>query len=229
LGAKGNFLVSYTYSRSISDLGGDVWQGGVAVGTQDAYGLRAERSISGFNFPQRLVANYTYPLPFGRGRQFLNSGEWAGLLFGGWGFSGVTVMQTGGPVAMGITPNTTNAFSGLRPNRIKDGRLSSSERSLQRFFDTSAFTAPPPYAFGNSEKYLLMEPGIVNFDLSVARRMNLRRGDTQRFFEFRSEFFSSLNTPQFNSPNTTLGSPQFGMINSARGGRVIQFALKFYF
>lgn len=227
------FLVSYTYAREIDNFPGPrggAFNSGTSQFIQNVYNIRAERSIGGFNFPQRLVASYVYPLPLGRGQRWLTSGGWLGALAGGWRVAGITTLQSGGPVPVSASPNSCNCFNGgFRPNRIRDGRLPSDERSLARYFDTGAFTMPAQYTFGNSERNLLLSPGTVSFDLSASRRANLVRGDAQRYVEFRSEFFNLFNTPQFNPPNAVFGTPQFGMINGARAARVIQLALKLYF
>jgi len=54
--------------------------------------------------------------------------------------------------------------------------------------------------------------------------------------QFRGEFFNVTNTPQFNPPNNTIGSPNSGRITSAgsdatlqRTERQVQIALKFIF
>ena len=228
-----NFLVSYTYAREIDDYSGprsDVFNSGTAQFIQNVYNLRAERSVGGFNFPQRLVASYNYALPFGTGKRLLNGGGWSGRLLGGWQVSGIATMQKGGPVAISVTPNSCNCFNGgLRPNRIGDGRLQDQQRSLGRFFDTAAFAAPTTYTFGNSERNLMLAPGLVNFDFSLSKKTNFSGADTGRYAELRAEFFNACNTPQFASPNAVVGTPQFGMINGARAARVIQFALKVHF
>ncbi|MBI3693511.1 MAG: TonB-dependent receptor [Acidobacteria bacterium] len=230
------FLASYTFARDINDFSGPnggAFNAGINQSVQNVYNLRAERSIGGFNIPHRFVFSYNYELPFGQGQRFLDSAKWWNLLLGGWQINGITTLQSGGPVAMGAVPNTCNCInpggldSGLRPNRLKDGRLPASERSLQRYFDTSAFSAPAPYTFGNSEKNLLLGPGLVNFDFSALKRFRL--GGDRRNLEFRSELFDLFNTPQFASPSAILGTPQFGRITAARSARVIQMALKLYF
>jgi len=49
--------------------------------------------------------------------------------------------------------------------------------------------------------------------------------------QFRIESFNLMNTPQFNRPNSTHGSGNFGRIFGTRGGlnRNFQFALRFMF
>ena len=39
----------------------------------------------------------------------------------------------------------------------------------------------------------------------------------------------TTNTPFFGAPGNSLGTPQFGLINSAGDARIIQVALKAYF
>jgi hypothetical protein len=47
--------------------------------------------------------------------------------------------------------------------------------------------------------------------------------------QFRTEFFSFFNTPQFGFPGAQVETPSFGRVTSAGGNRVIQFALKYSF
>lgn len=52
----------------------------------------------------------------------------------------------------------------------------------------------------------------------------------ERFrIQFRAEMFNAFNHTNFGIPGTAFGSPQFGVINSARAARVTQLGLKFYF
>jgi hypothetical protein len=49
-------------------------------------------------------------------------------------------------------------------------------------------------------------------------------------FEFRTEFFSLTNTPNFSNPNTSVSAgANMGRITGAGGARVIQFAGKVLF
>jgi len=50
-----------------------------------------------------------------------------------------------------------------------------------------------------------------------------------RKIEFRAEFFNLFNHTNFNNPSTSLGSEQFGRLQSASDPRIIQAALKFIF
>ena len=51
-------------------------------------------------------------------------------------------------------------------------------------------------------------PGFTALDFSLVKRF--RTGQSYRFFEFRTDAFNLTNTPNWNNPNTSLASPQFG-------------------
>ncbi len=47
--------------------------------------------------------------------------------------------------------------------------------------------------------------------------------------QFRGEFFNLLNHANLGGANATVNSPNFGLISSATGPRVVQLALKVLF
>jgi hypothetical protein len=63
-------------------------------------------------------------------------------------------------------------------------------------------------------------------DLSLLKEFRLGE---RRAFELRVESFNLTNRANFQRPNTTLGTPQFGQILSAWAPRRVQFGLKFLF
>ena len=74
----------------------------------------------------------------------------------------------------------------------------------------------------------------MNFDISFFKNFYLNPDATGHFrpneIQFRMEFFNIFNTPQFQAPNSTFGTPQFGTIsNLVYIARQIQFALKLRF
>ncbi len=223
-------LVAYTNSKLISDSDNIVSYQGQAPGGQNSYDRRADRSVSALDSSQRMVISYVYELPFGRGKRFASGGpRWASEIASGWQINGITTFSRGLPLAPSA-PNNSNSFSdGLRPNVTGnpklDGGRSTSEK-LAQWFDTSKFTQPPAFTFGNASRTLpnVRGDGSRNFDFSLFRQFRIREG---RHVELRGEFFNVFNTPQFDLPGVTLGGNNFGAV-SAQGNipRQIQFGLK---
>src|SRR5262249_39466958 len=79
-------------------------------------------------------------------------------------------------------------------------------------------------------------PGTKQLDFSVFRNIGLGGGDGKRSLQLRAEIFNLTNTPQFNNPNASIGSPQAGVVSSAgsppsfqRTSRQIQIAAQLLF
>jgi hypothetical protein len=186
-----------------------------------------ERAVAPQDVSQRLVFNYIYDLPFGKGKALLSGNRIASALAGGWTITGITTLQKGRPLNL-TAPNNTNSYGGgSRPNNNgQSAALPSGDRTLRRWFNTSVFSQPEPFTFGTTGRTLpdVREPGITNFDFSVHRTFSLL--ESLRL-QFRAEFFNALNTPQFGRPNGAFGNVLFGVINSqANSPREIQFGLK---
>jgi hypothetical protein len=181
------------------------------------------------------VASYVLDLPFGRGKKFLSglTGP-ASKIVSGWGVSGITTLQRGFPLKF-FTSNPAQAFgAGARPNRVpacKAELSGSAESRLNEWFNTSCFSQPADFRFGNEPRVdsSLRQQGIVNFEFAVFKRTIF--GPAERLgLEFRAEFFNLFNNPQFGPPFTFLPFATFGSINkTVNNPRLIQFALKFVF
>jgi hypothetical protein len=226
-----SLTAAYTNAKLISDTDGlksGSWiPGEVSVGAQNPNDLRMERAVAPQDVSQRLVFNYIYDLPFGKGKALLSGNRIASALAGGWTITGITTLQKGRPLNL-TAPNNTNSYGGgSRPNNNgQSAALPSGDRTLRRWFNTSVFSQPEPFTFGTTGRTLpdVREPGITNFDFSVHRTFSLL--ESLRL-QFRAEFFNALNTPQFGRPNGAFGNVLFGVINSqANSPREIQFGLK---
>ena len=77
--------------------------------------------------------------------------------------------------------------------------------TIARWFDPTAFASPGAYIYGNSGRNILTGPGTVQFDVSVFKSFGFS-ADNIRRVQFRAEAFNVANTPQFNNPNTTMGT-----------------------
>jgi hypothetical protein len=217
--------VSYTFSKFI-DYNEDNFS---AMFPMDPYNLRLERGLSQSHYPHRFVTAFVYDSPFGRGKRWLTGGP-AGYALGGWQLSSILTMQSGDQVWLTQSANTAQTFSRqFRPNWLRPAVLAEGERSIGRWFDTSAFAAPPPRTIGNSPKFPdIQGPGLVSADLSLIRFFPLPIREGMKF-ELRGDFFNLPNRTNLSAPSGTMGTPNFGRITGARLARTIQLGLKFWF
>jgi hypothetical protein len=225
-------LASYTFSKAITDAGSRLSINFANPGIQDSNNLRGERSLANFDTPQRFILSYNWELPFGPGKPLLNGGGKAlGMIAGGWQINGVTTFQNGQPLGLTTSVNNTHSLGGgSRPNNNgTSARLSGpTESRLSGYFNTSVFSAPAAFTFGNTARTLpdVFAPGVKNWDFSI---MKNNRFKEHYNVQFRAEFFNGFNNVNFGAPGTTQGTSSFGVISSAADARVIQFGLKLLF
>jgi len=175
----------------------------------------------------RLIAGWTWALP-------LHAHGPLNLLAGGWQLNGILSLFDGLPFSVQSATNTLNIGSGTRADRLRNG-LSPDQRTLKRWFDITAFTAPGPQLFGNGGRNILTGPGTAQADMSLFKDFFFS-SDQARRLQFRAECFNVSNNPQFNNPNTSIGTAAAGTISGAvappsfqRTSRELQLALKLYF
>ena len=216
------FQLAYTYSHAIDAVTAQF--GGV----MDIRNIRLDRGNSDNDVRHRMVANWSYALPFHSSGVLRQAVE-------GWQINGILSLYGGLPFTVTSTNNTLNIGSGTRADRLREGSLPSDERTVQRWFDTEAFATPGAQRFGNAGRNILNGPGTRQLDASLFKAFPLN-ADGGRRVEFRAEAFNLTNTPQFNNPNGTFGNAGFGTITSAgapltlqRTSRQLQLALKLYF
>ncbi len=213
-------LAGYTWGHIIDDTGTEY--GGGSGTPQDVRNRRADRGNASFDMRHRVTISYLYALP-----GLKNHATPLRLALGGWQTNGIVTLQTGLPFTPQLQTTTVNTGTGSRPDRRSDGTLSSSERTLFRWFDTTPFVSPPPFTYGNAGRNILFGPGRVNFDMSLFKDFPIRE---EMKFQLRAEGFNVFNTPQFGQPNATIGNAQAGIISSIVGNpRQLQLALRFQF
>lgn len=219
---------NYTFSKSIDDASDPGGTTNEANLPQDVRDRDAERALSSFDHAHRLVASGVVELPFGRNRRFLNRPGLISALAGGWKLTGIVTLQSGAPLTVNDSVDRANIGSGpaQRPNCLRDPNLPSSERSVDRFFDTSAFTPAAFGTFGNCGRNIVIGPDFKEVDLAAVKLFEFGESKT---LEFRTEVFNLFNTPNFDVPNRFAFTPNFGKIFSAGPSRQIQFGLKLAF
>jgi hypothetical protein len=207
-------LTAYSFAKDIQD-----------GARQNAYDWKSNRERTGP--AQRLTVSVVYSLPFGRTHKL--GGNWSGILqgiLGGWQTSGIFTLQLGAPLTATIGNVDRSQTGGLAdlPNLVGDPALS--EPTPEMWFNTKAFELNPTGTFGNAGRGIIIGPGITTLDFSLMKVFKIQE---DKNLQFRAEMFNFCNTPNFNNPNTTVTSNQFGVITSAQTGRQIQFGLRFSF
>ncbi len=237
-------LLSYTYSKLIDDvLPSDTYSGfpgeTFAAGyLQDSNNRRADRAVANFDTPNYLTVNGNWELPFGRGKAFLSHNRFANAVAGGWQLNGIFNLHSGAPLGLTTEANTLYNYGAYgyasnveRPNYV-GGNVSTPGSVASRvndYFNVNAFALPAPFTYGNTGRLLpyLRGPGAVQLDMSLFKEIPIHE---RLHLQFRAEVFNLLNHPQFDIPNTVIGSPQAGVISDqVNTPRDIQLALKLLF
>ncbi len=233
----GTVLGSYTWGKNMGTA--ETQHGSTEAHApgfvQDWYNLRAEYSQLSYNLPHHFVAGYVMDLPVGRGKRYLaNENGVLDKVVSGWGVDGITTYAMGFPLIFTAQPTYVNSTFGggtPRPNVVAGCSKSmpgGAASKINAWFNTSCFTQPSNYGFGNEPRVDGMRSqGIANWDAAlfkgtaITEKLNL---------QFRAEFFNLFNRVQFGQPNTTCCSSSnasFGLISSQLNSpRQIQFAMK---
>jgi hypothetical protein len=218
---SGGLMLAGSYARSKAMEEGE--------SHQNSYDIRASRSIASYDIPHRLVLSALYELPYGRGRRFGASAPAVlDAVLGGWQVNGIVTVQSGTPRTITAT-NTAGLFNPVtRPNwNGQDPRLDMPrEERLLRWFDTTVYSQPPAFTFGNAgaTSPVLRTDRVRNLDLSMFKVVSLAG---RLRLQARLEAFNALNRVQFASPNTSVTSSSFGVVTSqANTPRQLQLGLK---
>jgi hypothetical protein len=224
------YQASYTLSHAIDEANPD----GNTLPNIPQYALFLNRGNGDADVRHQFRGTFGYELPFGRGKHFGNGmNRVVDRVVGGWELAGGVAFYSGFPFDVASSANSLNIGEGSRADRLSNGNLPAGQRTLTHWFDTSAFVNSGLRLWGNEGRNVLVGPGTKQLDLSFFK--NFRITEAKRL-QFRSEFYNFTNTPQFNNPNATIGSPTFGQVTSAgselslqRAQRQVQMSLKFYF
>jgi hypothetical protein len=136
-----------------------------------------------------------YPLPFWRGGKTLHE-----KLLGGWQLSGVTTIQSGTPIDIGLSGDVAGiGRGGQRPNLVGD--WTEGGKTPLRWFNVAAFAQPAARTFGNLGRNALIGPGRNNWDASLIKDFRL----TERLkTTFRAEFYNAPNHLSYFGVATTV-------------------------
>jgi hypothetical protein len=216
--SKGLLLdANWTWSHSIDDASDPVATLNETNLPQNVYDLGAEKASSSFDHRHRVVVSFIYQIPMTK-----EAPAWVQRALSHWQGGNFTA-QAGAPFTINIASDQANIGSGpaQRPNVSSDPNAG--PKTPQRWFNTAVFSLPALYTFGNSPRNAVIGPGLEEFDLSLQK--NLQLNEAARL-QFRAEAYNLFNHPNFNIPNRTAFTANFGSISSAQDSRQLQLALK---
>jgi len=248
-----NFLASYTWSKNLTNADS---QFGVFSGmTQSQYNYAAEKSYGLNDIPHNLVLSYSYDMPFGPGKRFVNRGGVAGKILGGWKVSGVQRYNSGNPLQIMQNMENSGLYIGgfgdpgpasgflARPNVVagadpRSARYHASDfdPAKDRMFNINAFSVAPRYTIGNAPRTFgnLRNFAYLNEDFGIIKRTQVNERVS---VDFRAEFFNAFNRTVFGYisgevfaggfENNIQAPTEFGRITGVSNNpRQVQFGLR---
>lgn len=232
---------AYTWSHALDDsndpLTPEAGTGSFPVDSLNPN--QTSRGNSDNDIRHRAVIDFSYELPFGKGKTYLAGGV-MGRVLEGIQLSGIVSAQTGHPYSI-YTPldngrNGTGSFSypDVIGNPFIGGpRINADGNVLTGASNNDAFSSTFLGHIGDAGRNQFYGPHYTNADISLMKNMTL----TERFkVQIRSEFFNVLNHPQFGQPGHFVGQSTLGLSTATlirsdgtTSARQIQLAMKLFF
>jgi hypothetical protein len=216
------FLVSYTLSHSQDD--------GCTLGANcnvsNVYNRAFDTQTSDLNQKNVFSASFTIQSPFAR-----SANKLVNNVAGGWMLNGILQLHSGNPYSVTTSNSVLNngGYNQERADVVSGQSPTAGGGSITQWFNTSAFTTPAPYTYGNSKPNSLVTDWGRNLDLSLFRQFHIGLGE-KRYFEFRAEAFNVFNNVVFSYPDSNIGDTNYGRVTGQMNSpRILQMGLKFYF
>ena len=212
--------VSYSYSHSLDDSSDRT----EAI-LPNAYNLSQNRASSDFDQRHLLNISYIYQLPLLRmwsgftgwadndptntiaGHGFT---DFQRSFLQGWELSGITLFATGTPFSV-VNGGSVSGISGIDNAGVASGTTPDSYPDVARnaapltggtsgvigpfLGNPNEFVAPTGLTYGNAGRNFFRNPSRLNFDVSLAKNVKLKREGQS--LEFRIETFNTFNHTQF--------------------------------
>ncbi len=210
------FLSHYTWSRAMSHESYYF-----AIDPRVGYGA------SYYNRPQAFVLAGNWDLPVGKGRSFVKDApRWLDYLIGGYALNGALTVESGLPYTPGYALCSSDNDLGIcRPNTngsayvVGAGKFDPITHSVPYFTPApyelggscpgdpggvcpssfGPYVRPAVGTFGNIERDSLYGPGLVNTDLSLAKKFAITEGTS---IQFRADAFNIFNKVNLGQPNS---------------------------
>jgi hypothetical protein len=237
-----SMLASYTFSKTLDDASTFNITGSASQSVagendlaQNPFDVKSEYGRSMFDARHRFVLSYQWNLPW-----YNHPQNWYGHILGNWQVNGITTLMSNTPFTVYDSSNPSlqgsapeiSGFYSSRPNIIGNPNSGTcagngaAVRTAECWFNTGAFQQAQTGQFGNVGRNTLNGPAFQEWDFSALKSIPIHESMN---LQFRAEFFNIFNNVNFRLPDNDISSPNFGQIQAAQPGRVVQLALKLLF
>jgi hypothetical protein len=208
------FGFAYTIGKSQDNASEQLTTQGSNAFPQNARDFAPWFGPSDYDVRHRFSANFVWNLPLGDN-----------VIARDWTWSGIYTAHTGHPFTVTEGGNNVGTNMTGLPNVTGD---TTGPKTVDQWFNTSAFQLVPSGVFGNEQRNRLTGPGFQNFDMTFQRLLRLGSRLTATL---RWDIFNVFNTVNFGIPNKDISTAAtFGTISSlASDPRTMQIAIRFAF
>ncbi len=220
-GTNLTFTGAYTWSKMMDNINNPL----------DSYWTKEELDTAGWqhnNFPHVITLTYVYTLPFGRQQRFANSiSPLEDAIVGGWSFSGITQFRSGAALLMGASSEyLLPQNGGQRANYNCASPVN--PHTIGEWFQTTCFTQPVGYVFGNAGVGAgnIKGPHYQDWDMTFGKAVHLAEGMQ---LQFQASFFNIFNHVNYQSPDTNVQDGSFGVISNDFLPRMGQLGMTYSF
>ena len=222
--------ITYTLARSRDNAASIGTGGGAAtVVAQDDRNLGAEWGLSSFDRRHQLSADLNVELPFGPNRRWLNhGGVWAALLEN-WRATTSFAWQSGTPLTPRVQAAASDVARGTNGTLRADydgGPIAIPDPTIDRFFNTAAFSVPAPGTFGTASRNMIIGPGSRLLNAQLTRDVRL---GGPRVVSLQIDASNLLNLVNYAAVDTVVNSPTFGQVLSVRPMRAVRVNVRVRF
>lgn len=222
-----SFDVNYTWSKAISNGGGDTgayYDGENSSRNQEFFDLRADRGPTASDITHYFSADWVYDLPRLSDMHPVIRG-----VLGGWQATGIFSAQTGLPVIITQSSPTSNQ----RADYVGGPAILSNYTDTLQYLNPAAFARIPvssasgaPVQPGNAGPGIVRASGLWNLNFSLAKNFSIRENVR---LQIRTNMFNAFNHTNLSGLRTSINDPMFGRLLSTMGARVMQFNARLSF
>jgi hypothetical protein len=255
------FQANYTFQKTLSNASNGNTNAGQTRFEPNLANQFPELEYARADYDQTHVFNFNgiYELPFGKGKRWLNEGNWINRVFGGFQIGSIVNISSGAPISIIDARGTLNrvgrsgrqtAVSNLTKDQIKDligifktpngvffinpSVIDPTTGAAANGYGSPAFSGQvffnaAPGQTGNLERSFINGPLYVNWDAALLKRIAI----TERVnFQLRFEAFNLLNRANFfagQRSTLNINSTNFGRLVTTFSPRIIQFGARLEF